>query len=95
MSGYTPLTQQEQYQIYILMKAGHDQGEIAAMLSRHKSTISREICRNRGRKGYGQARMSRPAACSSRHTAAARRAPPRWVGDCFQDRAVSRGSRTT
>lgn len=52
MSGYTQLTQGERYQIYILKKAGHRQSEIAEMLGRHKSTISRELRRNQGLKGY-------------------------------------------
>jgi len=34
------------------MKAGHHQTEIAEMVGVHKSTISRELRRNRGRRGY-------------------------------------------
>jgi IS30 family transposase len=34
------------------MKAGHNQTRIAALLVCHKSTISRELRRNRGEKGY-------------------------------------------
>ena len=34
------------------MKAGHDQSEIAKLLDRHKSTISRELSRNTGSRGY-------------------------------------------
>lgn len=49
---YTQLTQEERYQIHALMKAGHNQTEIAKVLGRHKSTISREIRRNRGLRGY-------------------------------------------
>ena len=52
MSGYTQLTQEERYQIYILKKAGYNQTEIADMLERDKSTISRELRRNQGLKGY-------------------------------------------
>ena len=52
MSGYTQLTQEEQYQIYILKKAGYSQAEIAELLERNKSTVSRELRRNRGLKGY-------------------------------------------
>ncbi len=43
---YTQLTQEERYQIAALLKAEHDQTEIAMILRRHKSTISREIRRN-------------------------------------------------
>jgi IS30 family transposase len=52
MSGYTQLTQEERYQIYILKKAEYSQTEIAGLLERSKSTISRELRRNRGLKGY-------------------------------------------
>ena len=50
--NYKHLSQVERYQIYALMKAGHDQTQIAKLLDRHKSTISREVSRNCGLKGY-------------------------------------------
>jgi IS30 family transposase len=43
--NYTHLTQNERYQIYILSRAGHKQNEIAELLNRHPSTISRELAR--------------------------------------------------
>jgi len=49
---YTHLTRDERYQIAILAKAGHDQSEIADVMNRHRSTISRELRRNRGQRGY-------------------------------------------
>lgn len=49
---YTHLTQDERYQIAILAKAGHDKSEIARLMERHKSTIGREMTRNRGARGY-------------------------------------------
>lgn len=49
---YTQLTQEERYQIYALLKAGNNQTDIAMLLKRHKSTISREIRRNTGLRGY-------------------------------------------
>ena len=52
MRGYTQLTQEERYQIYILKKAEYSQAEIAELLDRDKSTISRELRRNLGLKGY-------------------------------------------
>jgi len=52
MRGYTQLTQEERYQIHALMKAGHRQTEIAQVLGRSRSTISRELSRNRGLRGY-------------------------------------------
>jgi IS30 family transposase len=52
MSHYTQLTREERYQISALKAAGHDQVEIAKVIGRHKSTISRELTRNRGLRGY-------------------------------------------
>lgn len=49
---YTHLTQAERYQIEILRKAKHTQSDIAALLGRDKSCISRELRRNRGQRGY-------------------------------------------
>lgn len=49
---YQHLSQTERYQIYILMKDGKTQSQIAQLLNRHKSTISRELARNTGLKGY-------------------------------------------
>jgi len=50
--NYTHRTQDERYQIYILLKAGHRQVEIAQLMKRHPSTISRELARNSGQRGY-------------------------------------------
>ena len=49
---YQHLSQTERYQIYILMKDGKTQSQIAQLLNRHKSTISRELARNTGNRGY-------------------------------------------
>ncbi|MGP9591412.1 helix-turn-helix domain-containing protein, partial [Halomonas sp. AOP42-B2-16] len=55
--SYNQLTENERYQIYILKKAGHSQLAIAEKMERSPSTISRELRRNRGLRGYrpGQA----------------------------------------
>ena len=50
--SYTQLTREQRYQIYALMKAGHNQSRMAILVGCHKSTISRELRRNRGLKGY-------------------------------------------
>jgi len=50
--NYTHITREERYQIYALKKAGHRQKEIAEVLKRSESTISRELTRNGGRRGY-------------------------------------------
>ncbi len=50
--NYRQLAREQRYQIYALMRAGHNQSQIAVMVGCHKSTISRELRRNRGLKGY-------------------------------------------
>ena len=50
--SYTQLTSEQRYQIYALKSAKHDQTEIADLVGVHKSTISRELRRNTGKKGY-------------------------------------------
>ena len=50
--NYTQLTQEQRYQIYALKKMGHGPTEIAKCLGVNKSTISREIGRNSGQRGY-------------------------------------------
>ena len=49
---YKHLSREERYQIYSLLKANHSISEIARLLDRHRSTLSREISRGRGQHGY-------------------------------------------
>jgi IS30 family transposase len=64
--NYTHLTQYERYQIYALIKAGHRQSDIAVILNRHPSTISRELARNSGLRGYRPQQAQR--LCEARAT---------------------------
>lgn len=72
LMSYNQLTENERYQIYILKKAGHSQVDIAEKLDRRPSTISRELRRKKGLKGYrpGQAQkltdVRRNEACKAR-----------------------------
>jgi transposase, IS30 family len=50
--NYKQLAREQRYQIHALKKAGQNQTQIAQMLGWHKSTISRELRRNCGPKGY-------------------------------------------
>ena len=52
MGRYTQLTQEQRYQIYAFMKAGFTQKEVAVETGVPPSSISREVRRNRGRRGY-------------------------------------------
>jgi IS30 family transposase len=49
---YKQLTQEQRYQIYAFKKAGFTQSAIAEELQVHKATISRELKRNAGQRGY-------------------------------------------
>ena len=52
MRTYSQLTQVQRYQIYALRKTKHSLEEIAAVIGVHKSSVSRELKRNRGHRGY-------------------------------------------
>jgi IS30 family transposase len=52
MSHYKQLTCKQRYQIYVLLQVQQTQNEIAKMVGIHTSTVSRELRRNRGRRGY-------------------------------------------
>lgn len=52
MSIYKQLTQAQRYQIGILNKANTEQKEIARLLGVCPSTVSRELKRNTGQRGY-------------------------------------------
>jgi IS30 family transposase len=50
--SYTQFTQEQRYQIHALLRMKHSQTEIANALGMHRSTISRELRRNQGKRGY-------------------------------------------
>ena len=50
--AYTQLTREQRYQIKALLDIGHSQTEVAQQLQVDKATISREVRRNRGQRGY-------------------------------------------
>jgi len=50
--NYKQLTQEQRYQIYAFKKAGFTLTAIAEELQVHKATISRELKRNTGQRGY-------------------------------------------
>ena len=52
MKHYSQLTLEKRYGIYSLLKTGQTQSKIAEVISVHKSTVSRELKRNRGGRGY-------------------------------------------
>ncbi|HXG66093.1 MAG TPA: IS30 family transposase [Blastocatellia bacterium] len=50
--SYHQLTLDQRYQIYAFQKAGFSPSQIAQEIGVHKSTISRELRRNQGQRGY-------------------------------------------
>ncbi|MDP1850623.1 MAG: IS30 family transposase, partial [Solirubrobacteraceae bacterium] len=52
MRTYWQLTQEQRYQIYALRKTKHSFSEIATVIGVHKSSVSRELKRNQGKRGY-------------------------------------------
>ncbi|MBS3752370.1 MAG: IS30 family transposase [Anaerolineales bacterium] len=58
---YKQLTQCQRYQIKVLLKSGKTQTEIAEAIGVHKSTISRELKRNKGKRGYRPKQAHRKA----------------------------------
>lgn len=78
MRIYTQLTQEQRYQIYALLKAGHNQTEIASTIDVHKSTVSRELRRNRGLRGY-RPKQAHEFALSRRHGPVPWISPATWM----------------
>ena len=52
MWKYRRITYEDRCQIYALSKSGVSQESIAGVLGVSQSTVSREMCRNRGQRGY-------------------------------------------
>ena len=72
------LTLVQRYQIAILLKTGHNQTRIAEHLGVHKSTISRELRRNRGKRGYRPKQAQR--FTDGRHCCSQNRIPQQtWI----------------
>ena len=66
MSTYKQLTHEQRCQIYALKKIGLSQQQIADIIGVSQSTISRELSRNTGERGYRhkQAQRKRDARCA-------------------------------
>jgi IS30 family transposase len=67
MSYYIQLTQEERYHISVLCKEGYSKTDTARKINRHISTISRELNRNTGKKGY-RPRQAQEKALIRRYT---------------------------
>jgi IS30 family transposase len=77
--SYTQLTREQRYQIYALKKAGQTQTAMAAILGVHKSSVSRELRRNCGRRGYRPGRAHELAEARRRAAHCPRISEATWA----------------
>jgi IS30 family transposase len=77
MKSYKQLAYEQRYQISFLLKMGIRQTDIAKVLGVHRSTVSRELRRNRGRRGYRPEQAHR-VALSRRNKAKSYITPDTW-----------------
>jgi len=68
MREYKQLTEEDRIEIYAMKQAGNEQNIIAATLGVHPSTISRELARNTGLRGY-RPKQAQQGALHRRFTA--------------------------
>jgi IS30 family transposase len=69
MGSYHQLTEPQRYQIYALKKVGQDQQTIATLVGVSPSTVSRELRRNRGQRGYRPQQAHQKALARRQHKA--------------------------
>jgi transposase, IS30 family len=75
--SYTQLTQEQRYQISALLKMDHNRTEIAEVIGAHKSTVSRELRRNCGLRGY-RPKQAHHKALNRRNHSQVRIMPDIW-----------------
>jgi IS30 family transposase len=76
--SYTQLTQEQRYQIYALHKAQFNQTQIATEIGVHKATVSREVRRGRGERGYRPKQAQALALARLSRRVKPRIAPQTW-----------------
>ncbi len=76
--NYQQLTQEQRYQIYALRKASFNQTEIASEIGVHKATVSREVRRGCGGRGYRPTQAQALAAARLGRRARLRIEPETW-----------------
>ena len=77
MNSYKQLAYVQRYQISFMLKMGNCQTDIANELGVHRSTISRELNRNRGKRGY-RPKQAHQMALSRRNKAHYRFSDETW-----------------
>jgi IS30 family transposase len=76
---YRQLTQDQRYQIYACLKANWSQLAIASEIGVHPSTISRELARNRGQRGYRPKQAQQTAQARKLNHITVRIEPQTWM----------------
>ena len=77
MNSYQQLAYEQRYHIYSMMRIGFSQTKIANEIGVHRSTISRELSRNRGKRGY-RPKQANEIALNRRIKAKHRIQPETW-----------------
>jgi len=77
MKSYKQLAYEQRYQISFMLKMGFRQTDIAKEIGVHKSTVSRELRRNHGRRGY-RPKQAHRFALSRRKKAKSSITPKTW-----------------
>ena len=75
---YSQLTLEQRYQIYAIKRAGFKQNQIALEISVHPSTVSRELGRNTGKRGYRPKQAHQKAKQRKLSKAHERVSPQTW-----------------
>ena len=79
MRKYHQLIEHQRYQIYALKKVGHNQQTIAAMVEVSPATISRELHRNRGQRGYHPHQVHQQALMRRRQKVKVTKMTPEFI----------------
>ena len=77
--SYTQLTREQRYQIKALLDTDHNQQEIANVLGVHKSSIQRELKRNKGKRGYRPKQAHEKALARRKGKSQARISAETWA----------------
>ena len=78
---YKHLSREEQYQIHSLLKAKQTISEIARLLGRSRRSISRELSRGQGQRGYRAEQACSKASERAQHSRNVRRLDPKVWAD--------------
>jgi IS30 family transposase len=78
MKEYSQLTLPQRYEISALHKAGHGRSQIARLMGVHRTTIARELKRNKSPNGY----FAQAANQRAHQRRAQVRRPLKWTGRC-------------